>query len=109
MAFHLLAGRLEYSSGGNGPDTSAVGDGLCFCRAHDVWNIAGREPPDAILSRQDHYHSLLVPRDILSECFAFCLSIFPLFANPLSRPERGSITSSSDRPCRGCGGTTAGH
>src|SRR3954451_17778814 len=109
MAFYLLAGRLEYCSGGNGPDASVVGDGLYFCRAPHVWSIAGREPPVAVLSRQDHYHSLLVPRDILSECLAFCLSIFPLFANPLSRPERGSFAGSSDRPCRGCGGTPARH
>src|SRR5947207_6381272 len=83
MALYLLAGCLEYSSGGNGPDASAVGDGLYFCRAHHLWSIAGSEPPDAVLSRQDHYRSLLVPRDILSECFAFCLSVFPLFADPL--------------------------
>src|SRR5437763_5489335 len=101
MALYLLARCFEYSSGGNGPDDSAVGDGLYFCRAHHLWSIAGSEPPDAVLSRQDHYHSLLVPRDILSECFAFCLSLFPLFADPLPCPQRRSIASSSDRPCRG--------
>src|SRR5947209_16048380 len=105
MALHFPAGRLEYRSGSNRADASVGAAGLCLRRADDSGSTAAAITATAILSRQDHYHSLLVPRDILSECFAFCLSIFPLFANPLSRPERGSITSSSDRPCRGCGGT----
>src|SRR5207248_11548959 len=106
---YLLALCLDYSSGRNRLDAIPVVDGLCFCRAHHLWSIARSEPPDAALSLQEHYHSPLVPRDILSECFAFCLSIFPLFSDPLSRQERGSFAGSSDRPCRGCGGTPPGH
>src|SRR5437763_11590531 len=109
MAFHFPAGRLEYRSGGNRADAGASGAGLCLLLADDSVSTAAAVTATVILSRQDHYHSLLVPRDILSECFAFCLSIFPLFSDPLSRPERGSIASSSDRPCRGCGGTPPGH
>src|SRR5947199_4815462 len=109
MAFHLLAGRLEYRSGGNRADAGASGAGLCLRRADDSGSTAAAVTATAILSRQDHNRSLLVPRDILSECFAFCLSLFPLFSDPLSRPERGSFASSSDRPCRGCAGTPAGH
>src|SRR5947209_9881845 len=109
MALYLLAGCLEYRSGSNRADASVGAAGLCLGRPDDSGSTAGAVTATAILSRQDHHRSLLVPRDILSECFAFCLSIFPLFANPLSRPERRSLAGSSDRPCRRCGGTPARH
>src|SRR3954451_24137086 len=109
MALHFLTGRLEYRSSSNRADASVGAAGLCLRRADDSGSTAAAVTATAILSRQDHYHSILVPRDILSERFAFCLSIFPLFANPLPCPQRRSFADPSDRPCRGCGGTPAGH
>ncbi len=107
MAFHFAAGRAEHSARRDRADLRAVGAGLHFRRAQPSGQADRAESSDAVLPRQGHHRSLLVSRGVLPERPALCLSLFPLFAHPLPRKDRGSLAGASDRPGGRCRNTSA--
>ena len=91
MAFHLVAGRAEYSACRHGADARASGGGLHFC---------GTKCSRHVFCRQDRHRPVLVPRGVLPGRVALCLPLFPLHQGTSPRPDRWRVAGALDRPCR---------
>ena len=59
--------------------------------------------------RQGHHRPVLVPRGVLPERAALCLSLFSLHAGAPPCPDRGRFAGAADRPRRGCRDPAARH
>ena len=98
VAVYFVAGCVEYPARGHRAHSRAAGAGLYFCRAQRLRHV---------LPRQDHHRSLLVPRGVVPERAALCLSLFSLHAGAPSCPQRGCIADAAGRPRGGCGNPAA--
>ena len=79
----------------------------CWC-----WTIFSSRPIGRqrhVLPRQGHHRPLLVPRDVLPERVALCLSLFSLYPRAPSCPHRGCVADAADRPRRRCRDSAARH
>ena len=92
MAFHLVAGRAEYSACRHGADAGASGAGLHFCGT--------KCSHGTFFCRQDRHRPVLVPRGVLPERVALCLPLFPLHEGAPPCPDRWRVAGAAGRPCR---------